>query len=45
MKEQPSKFYVRRNNGKVDSIETGRVVIAHLIPWSDLEKYMYITLF
>ena len=26
------KFYVRRNNNKADSIETGRRVIAHLLP-------------
>ena len=26
------KFYIRRNNNKVDSIETGRIVIAHLLP-------------
>ena len=26
------KFYVRRKNNKVDSIETGRIVIAHLLP-------------
>ena len=25
------KFYIRRNNNKVDSIETGRIVIAHLL--------------
>ena len=30
----PRKFYIRRNNSKVDSIETGRRVIA-------LEKCMY----
>ena len=28
----PRKFYIRRNNNKVDSKETGRIVIAHLIP-------------
>ena len=39
------KFYIRRNNNKFDSIETGRIVIAHLLAWSDLEKYMYTTLF
>ena len=39
------KFYIRRNNSNVDSIETGRIVIADLLPWSDLEKCMYITLF
>ena len=26
------KFYRRRNNSKVDSIETGRIVIAYLLP-------------
>ena len=26
------KFYTRRNNNKVNSIETGRIVIAHVIP-------------
>ena len=26
------KFYIRRNNKKVDSIEIGRIVIAHLLP-------------
>ena len=25
------KFYVRRNNNKVDSIETGRITIARLL--------------
>ena len=30
------KFYMRRNNNKVDSIETGPIVIAHLLPWIDL---------
>ena len=25
-------FYIRRNNNKVDPKETGRIVIAHLIP-------------
>ena len=28
----PRKFYIRRNNNKVDSKETGRLVIAHLLP-------------
>ena len=28
----PRKFYIRRNNSKFDSIETGRRVIAHLLP-------------
>ena len=26
------KFYMRGNNNKVDSVETGRKVIAHLLP-------------
>ena len=29
---RPWKFYIRRNNNKVNSIETGRIVIADLIP-------------
>ena len=28
----PRKLYIRRNNNKVDSIETGHKIIAHLIP-------------
>ena len=32
-------------NNKVDSVNTGRVVIVDLLPWSDLEKCMYTTLF
>ena len=28
----PMKLYIRRNNNKVDSIETRRIVIAHLLP-------------
>ena len=39
------KFYIRQNNNKVDSVETGRIVIADLRPWRDLEKCMYTTLF
>ena len=31
------KFYIRRKNNKPESIETGCIVIAHLLPWSDLE--------
>ena len=42
---QPRKFYGRRNNNKVDSIETGLIVIADLLPWSDLEVCVYSTLF
>ena len=30
--ENMKKFYVGRNNNKVDSIETGRIVIAPLLP-------------
>ena len=41
----PKKVYVRRSNNKVDSTETGRIVIAPSLPWSDLEKCIYITLF
>ena len=26
------KFYIKKNNSKVDSIETGRIIIAHLLP-------------
>ena len=26
------KFYIRRNNNKIDSIETGHIVIADLLP-------------
>ena len=32
------KFYQKRNNKKVDSIETGRTVVACLLPWSDYES-------
>ena len=42
---KPRKFYIRRNNNNADSIEIGCIVIAHSLPWSDLEKYMYTTLF
>ena len=28
----PRKFYIRRNNNEVNSIETGRIVIGHLLP-------------
>ena len=44
----PKKFYIRRNNIKANSIEAGRIVIAHLLPLSDVEKSekcMYTTLF
>ena len=39
------KFCIRRNNNKVDSIETGRIAIAHLFLWNDQENCMYSTLF
>ena len=42
---KPTKFCIRRNNNKVDSIKTGRVVITHLLLWCDLEKCMYTTIF
>ena len=41
----PRKFYTRRNNNKVNSIETECIVIADLLPLSDLEKCMCNTLF
>ena len=28
----PRKFYIRRNNNKVDSIKKGSIVIAHVLP-------------
>ena len=31
-KSTSRKFYIGRNNNKVNSIETGRLVIAHLFP-------------
>ena len=31
-KFKPRKLSIRRNNNKVDSIETGPIVIAHLLP-------------
>ena len=36
---------MRRNNDKVNSIDTERIVIAHLLPRSDLEKCTYTTIF
>ena len=39
------KFYIYRSNDNDDSIETGRIVTAELLPRSDLEKCMYVTLF
>ena len=41
----PRKFYTKKNNNKINSIEIGRIVIADLLPLSNLEKYMYTTLF
>ena len=32
-------------NNQVSSIETGRMIISHLFPWSNLEKCIYTTLF
>ena len=29
---------MRRNNKKVDSIEIGGIVIAHLLPWIDVKS-------
>ena len=39
------KIYIRRNNNKVNPVRIGRIVISNLLPWSDLEKCMYGTLF
>ena len=39
------KFYIRRNNNKFSSFETGRIVIAHFFLWSGLEKWIYSTFF
>ena len=39
------KFYIKKKKSKVASIETGYIVIAHLLSCSDLEKCMYTTLF
>ena len=39
------KFYRRSYNIKVNSIETGRIVIADFLSWGDLEKCMYTKLF
>ena len=44
LNKEPKKFYIRGNN-KVDFIETGHTVILHLLPWSDLERCIYSTLF
>ena len=33
------------DNNKVDATEAGRIVIADLFPWSDLENCMYTELF
>ena len=35
------KFCMRRNDNKVDSIETARIVIAYLLPESDLENHAF----
>ena len=34
-KREDSKFHIKRNNNKVNSIETRHIIIAHLLPWSD----------
>ena len=44
-KTVPRKFFIRKNNNKVNSIETERIVIANLLPWSGLKKCMYVTLY
>ena len=36
---QQRKLHIRRNKNKVNSVETGRTVIAHLFPWSDQDNY------
>ena len=41
----PRRFYIKRNNNKIVSIETGRTVIADLLLWSESEMCMYATLF
>ena len=38
------EFHIGRDNNKFDSIETRLIVIARLLPWSDLERCMYNTL-
>ena len=43
---RPRKIYVRWNKSKVDSTETGRIVITHyMLLRSDQENYMYTTIF
>ena len=42
---KPRKFYIRRSNNKVVSIEIGCIVTADLLPRSDLEKHINTTLF
>ena len=39
------KFYIRRNNNKVNAIETGNIAIADLLSWSGLENCMHTTLY
>ena len=34
------KFYIRKNNNKVDPVDTRRIITAHLIPWSNQENCM-----
>ena len=38
-------FYLWRNNDEVDSIETGHIVTAYSLRWSDQENCMYTALF
>ena len=38
------RFYIRRNNNKVDSIETGNIVLAYLLLLTAYAKRMYDTL-
>ena len=43
--DQGNIYLLKRNNNNVESVETGRIVIAQLPSWSDLEKYTYATFF
>ena len=36
---------MRRNNNETDSIETGPIIIAHMLPLSGLENCMHTTNF
>ena len=33
------------NNHEVDSVKTGHIVIADFLPWSDLDKSMFMRIF